>query len=216
MSDPQPIEIDEPFDITVSESDEQPGADEPRPRSRARRIVLAVLLVVTLAGAGTLGWTAWQITSQKDVTLTTPATIGALKLDSSDEGQDTADYLQTALSAEVSLDHAVGAVYQDTTANHQVLLLGGTAIIWSPEKQLDAAFGLVSDNQGAVTGLHKVDAGPLGGTMKCGTTKSDDTDLSVCGWADHGCIALAMFPNRTEADAAVLLRTIRSATQKRK
>jgi hypothetical protein len=60
-----------------------------------------------------------------------------------------------------------------------------------------------------------VDAGSLGGTMQCGTTKSDDGDLSVCGWSDHGSVAVAMFPNRTESEAAPLLRQIRSATESR-
>jgi hypothetical protein len=51
--------------------------------------------------------------------------------------------------------------------------------------------------------------------MKCGTTKSDDGNLTVCGWSDHGSLALAMFTNRTESDAATLLREIRNTTQKR-
>ena len=51
--------------------------------------------------------------------------------------------------------------------------------------------------------------------MKCGTTKSDGTDMPVCGWADHGSLALAMFPGRTETDSAKLLQDIRSAAQTR-
>ena len=67
-----------------------------------------------------------------------------------------------------------------------------------------------------MTGLHDVAAGDLGGTMKCGTTKSDDGDLAVCGWADHGSLALAMFPGRTDAEAApTLIRQIRNAAQTR-
>jgi hypothetical protein len=66
-----------------------------------------------------------------------------------------------------------------------------------------------------VTGLHEVDAGELGGTMKCGSTTADGSDMTVCGWADHGSLALAMFPNRPEADSAALLREIRAAAQTR-
>ena len=47
--------------------------------------------------------------------------------------------------------------------------------------------------------------------MKCGTTKTDAGDLTVCGWADHGSLALAMFDNRSEAEAAPLMRQIRDA-----
>ena len=132
----------------------------------------------------------------------------------SEDGKSTADYLQTALAVEVSLDKTVGAVYADPAKNN-VLFLGGTGLIWSPEKDLNTTFGLISDKQGAVTGLHKVDAGNLGGVMKCGTTKSDNGDLAVCGWADHGSVALAMFPGHSEQESAALLLQIRDATEKR-
>ena len=209
----QPIEIDEPFDLTAADDREQQQQEPPR-RSPVRRIVLLALLVIALVGLGTLGYAGWQIGTQKNATLTAPAQIGTLRLDNSDDGQETADYLQTALSAEITLSKTVGAVYKDGSGR-SVLFFGGTATIWSPDTQLDNAFGLISAKQGAVTGLHKVDAGKLGGTMKCGTTKSDDGSLAVCGWADHGSLALAMFPNQPESAAAPLLRQIRDATQKR-
>ena len=170
--------------------------------------------MVALAGLGTLGYTALQVSSQKGASLSTPDTIGGLRLDKSDDGKQTAEYMQTALDAEINLDQTVGAVYHDAS-DGSVLFFGGTATIWTPESQLDSAFGLISDKQGAVTGLHAVDAGKLGGTMKCGSTKSDDGNLTVCGWADHGCLAVAMFPNRPESAAAPLLRQIRDATQTR-
>jgi hypothetical protein len=209
----KPFELDEPFDLTVN-GDEPRDEPEPPRRSPVRRIVLLALLVIAVAGLGTLGYTGWQMSTQKDATITTPDTIGNLRLDKSDEGQQTADYLQTALSAEINLNQASGAVYKDGSGG-SVLFFGGTSTIWSPESQLDNAFGLISDKQGAVTGLHKVDAGHFGGTMKCGTTKSDNGNLTVCGWADHGSLALAMFPSDPESAAAPLLRQIRDATQTR-
>jgi hypothetical protein len=209
----QPFELDEPFHLTVT-GDGTPSAEPPKPRSKVRRIVLGALLAVALAGLAALGYAGWQIRSQKDATLSTPAEIGSLTLDETENGQATADYLQTALSAEVDLDKAVGAVYRD--ANGQsILFFGGTTLIWTPDSDLDTAFGLIADNQGAVTGLHEVDAGKLGGTMKCGSTKTDDGDLSVCGWADHGSLALAMFPVRSESESAKLLLQLRDATEKR-
>ena len=215
----QPFEInDRPFSLTGQDQEQldQYGEAGPagRPKSRVRRIVLLSLLGVGVAGAAALLFTGWQISSQKDATLTAPTRIGSLTLDQSEDGKSTADYLQTALAAEVSLDKTVGAVYSDTAKNN-VLFLGGTGLIWSPEKDLDTTFGLISDKQGAVTGLHKVDAGRLGGVMKCGTTKSDNGDLAVCGWSDHGSVALAMFPGHSENESAALLLQIRDATEKR-
>ena len=152
--------------------------------------------------------------SQKDATLVTPPQVGSLRLDDSPDGRSTADYLQTALSATVDLDRAVGAVYRHADGRN-VLFAGGTALIWRPDKVLDAAFGLVADDQGAVTGVHAVAAGPFGGTMRCGTTRTDDGEMPVCGWADHGSVALAMFPQRSEAEAAGILRDIRDSAQTR-
>jgi hypothetical protein len=63
--------------------------------------------------------------------------------------------------------------------------------------------------------VHGVEAGSLGGTMQCGTTASTDGDISVCGWADHGSLAVALFPGRTEDESAALMRTFRDAAQKR-
>ncbi|GAA0474860.1 hypothetical protein Ade02nite_40780 [Paractinoplanes deccanensis] len=193
---------------------EEAADEKSRRRVPARRIALGVVLAVGLAGAVAFGRTGWQIYTQKDATLSAPAQIGGLTLDDSASGQETAEYLRTALAAEVELDKAVGAVYRDT-AGKNVLFLGGTNLFWTPSDDLDTAFGLISDNEGAVTGLHDVDAGPLGGTMKCGNTKTEDGALTVCGWADHGSLAMAMFPDRTEPEAATLFREIRSTAQTR-
>ena len=176
--------------------------------------MLAVLLAVIVAGVVFVGQAGWRVMSQKDATLAAPSQVGDLTLDTSQDGRSTADYLQTALSATVDLDSAIGAVYRDAGAR-DVLFTGGTALFWRPENALDAAFGLVADDQGAVTGIHSVPAGTFGGTMKCGTTRTDDGDMPVCGWADHGSVGLAMFPQRSESEAAAVLREIRDSAQKR-
>jgi hypothetical protein len=49
--------------------------------------------------------------------------------------------------------------------------------------------------------------------MKCGTTKTDGSSMAVCGWADHGSLGIAMFPNRPVDESADLLRTMRSSMQ---
>jgi hypothetical protein len=183
--------------------------------SRARKIILAALLAVTVAGLVVIGVSGWRIISQKDAALVPPRQVGDLRLDDSANGRSTGDYLQTALSATVNLDHAVGAVYRDSSGR-DVLFAGGTTLIWRPGNALDAAFDLVSDDQGAVTGVHDVAAGALGGTMECGTTRTDDGQMPVCGWADHGSLALAMFPQRSEAESAGILRQIRDEAQTRK
>ena len=199
-----PAEVDEP----------NPRPAPTPPRHRVRQIVLAALLAIGLAGAATLAYTGFKVNSQRHAALTAPAQIGDLKRDVSEEAAATADYLQNALTAEIGFDKSIGAIYTGTD-NKNVLLFGGTNLIWSPGKQLDAAFGLISDEQGKVTGLRDVDPGQLGGTMRCGVTESPEADLTICGWADHGSLALAMFTDRTPDQAADLFRQIRTATQSR-
>jgi len=212
----QPIEVgDHPFALTDSDDPEERDATR-TPRSRTKTVVLSALLVAGLAGAAVVGAGAWRISAQKDAALVAPPEVGTLRIDESARGKETADYLTTALAAEVDLDKTVGAVYTDGgSSDRGVLFFGGTTLIWTPESDLDTAFDLMSDDQGAVTGLHEVAAGPLGGTMKCGLTRSQDGDLTVCGWADHGSLALAMFPNRPEPESAKLMLDIRSAAQTR-
>jgi hypothetical protein len=210
----QPIDVsDEPFSLSGSEpADETP----PAPRSRTRTAVLGGLLAVGVAGAAVLGLTGWRIVAQKDATLTTPPQVAGLRLDQSDNARTTAEYLTNAIAADVELDETVGAVYSDpAAANRSVLFFGGTTLIWTPGSDLDTALNLISDNEGAVTGVHEVEAGDLGGTMKCGKTATGDGDMAVCGWADHGSLALAMFPNRNDTESAELLRRIRAEVQTR-
>lgn len=209
------IEVgDGPFDLTGT--DETPPVAKPA-SSRTRTVVLSAMLAVSLAGATVIGYTGWRIASQKDATITAPKDVAGLVIDESDNGRQTAEYLATALSADVDFDQAVGAVYTDLgRADRGVLFFGGTTLIWTPGSDLDTAFELVADDQGAVTGLDDVSPGPLGGTMKCGSTRSDDGDITVCGWADHGSLALALFPNRPVNESAALMRTLRSAAQTRK
>jgi hypothetical protein len=39
--------------------------------------------------------------------------------------------------------------------------------------------------------------------------------MTVCGWADHGSLAVAMFPGRGIDESAGLLRKMRDAMQRR-
>jgi hypothetical protein len=181
-------------------------------------IVTAILGVIAIAVVAMVGPLTWQVLSQSGATLTMPATVGTLTRDDSAGAKETADDLVSALRAEIDLDAATGAIYSDPTggAGKSVMLFGGTALLWSPEKELDAVMSMLADTGDRIKDLSEVDAGPLGGVMKCGVSAGpvigDSSAMSVCGWADHGSIALALFPGRTPSDAAVLTRQLRTAT----
>ncbi|GIJ78525.1 hypothetical protein SAMN05443287_109252 [Micromonospora phaseoli] len=210
-----PVELtDEP--IELGGRDPEDDADRPAARSRRRRLVVAVLVVLALAGIGTLGTWGWRIVQQKDAQITTPDQVAGLTRDGSERASSTADYLRSGLAADIELDSSFGAVYQDPAdAGRSVLLFGGTTLLWQPERDLESLFGLMADEAGAVNGLRDVSPGRLGGVMKCGSTSGEGGDFAVCGWADHGSVAIAMFPLRSVDESAQLLREIREAVQTR-
>ncbi|ASW56292.1 hypothetical protein [Plantactinospora sp. KBS50] len=184
--------------------------------SRRRKAVLGGLLGAAVIAVASAGPTAWQVASQRNATLRTPTTVAGLTRDDGQRAADTVDYLRTGLAADVRLDTSIGAAYEDPgDRRHSVLLIGGTALLWRPDSALDTAFDLLSDSTGTVSGVREVPAGELGGVMRCGSTAIDDATLAVCGWADHGSVALAMFPGRGVSEAATLLRRIRAGVQSR-
>ncbi len=121
---------------------------------------------------------------------------------------ETAQQIKTATDA----DSAVAAYYApggDLTK--AVGLVGATGRITDPEGELEDAFS----GELGVTGVEDVDAGPLGGLMRCGTTASNGQALTACGWADGGSLMLGIFVNRSATDSADLFRQIRGEVLKR-
>ncbi|MFK3984050.1 hypothetical protein ACI2K4_27235 [Micromonospora sp. NPDC050397] len=224
VADPAPVDVTPaPVDITPEPVDITPGFrfeddSEGRPSgppSRRRLVVLGAALLVGLAGAAVLGTFGWRIAEQKDTTLATPPKVAGLTLDESARARETADYLRSGLAADIQLEQSLGAVYADPAQpERSVLLFGGTTLIWQPEQDLDRLFKLVADDSGQLAGLREQPAGDLGGVLKCGTSQQDDA-LTVCGWADHGSVAMAMFPGRGVDEAAPLMLSIRNEMQTR-
>jgi hypothetical protein len=206
----QPIDVTPPPHEPVEEPQTTPR------RRRTRRIVLGSLLAVGLVGAAFIGTVGWRVMQQKDASLETPPEVAGLRLDQSQQAQETAEYLRTAIGARIDLDQSIGVVYTDpANSSRTVLLFGGTTLIWTPGGDLDTLFDVLSDDTGAVTNLHDVDAGELGGVMKCGESVAPEGNTTVCGWADHGSVVLALLPGRGQDEGGQLLREIRGTIQSR-
>ncbi|MFV2021631.1 hypothetical protein [Micromonospora sp. LOL_023] len=210
--DPQPVDV-----TPQPDQPERPDElDQPGRSTRSRRIVIGSVLAAGLLGVGLLGSTGLRMLQQKDASLTTPDEAAGLVRDDSERARDTAQYLRNAFAAGIDLDRSAAAVYRDTEApDRSVLVFGGTTMLWSPERDLDTLLELVGDEQGAVAGLRTVPAGSLGGVMKCGSAPTDGQDMTACGWADHGSIAVALFPGRSIDESAELLVELRAELQQR-
>jgi hypothetical protein len=201
----------------VLELSEEPAVEaKPPVYRRPRTILLIAVGVLVVALAVFYGPTLWQINQQRGATLSTPAQVAGLHLDDSSDARDTADYIREAVATKTQFDKSVGAVYLDEGGTaRSVIFVGGTGLIWSPDDALRSAFGVISDDSGGVSHQRDIPAGPLGGVMRCGTTSTTDGDMSVCGWADHGCLAVSLFPNRSVDEAARILGEMRGAMQRR-
>jgi hypothetical protein len=210
-------DVSAPIDLGASPLDLTADDDHgPVPRSRRRTIVLAGLAAAALAGAAVLGAAGVRIAGQKNAVLEPPAQVAGFQRDDSENARTTAEFLRNAIAAEAQLDQTVGVIWTNPSdADRSIMLFGGTALIWTPGRDLDTVFELLKDNAGEVTGIKDYPAGSLDGELKCGSTGAAGEEIGVCGWADHGSLALALFPGRAAADAAPLMVQVREATQKR-
>src|SRR5688572_26394991 len=174
MSQQDDAEPARPIDITPAPSglpggeagpghldDSSGGESAPgRRRSPVRRVALGALALVGLAGVTVVGVAGARIIQQKDAVLSPPDSLGSLVRDRSVNANDTATDLGTALAAGIELKDRMSVVYKDRDSDDRsVFLFGGTALLFSPEKDLDEVLRLIG--QPAGDGMREVDSGEL-------------------------------------------------------
>lgn len=212
--DHRPEDEDEPGLFRFEDAPEE--SDEARRSRTARhfRITMTVLAVLAVGMLAIAGPKVWRMIQHGGATLTMPPAVGDLKRDDSDRAKVAAEDLVAAMRARIDLDEMAAAVYHEPAGGpgRSIMLFGGTALLWNPEAELDAVLTLAEDTGDKIRDLRPVDPGPLGGVMKCGSVGTAQAPMAVCGWADHGSIALALFPTRSASDAEALMRILRSAT----
>jgi hypothetical protein len=183
---------------------------------RVRNVLLIALALIVVVVGVIFGPTMLRVVQQRHTSVATPAEVAGLKQDRADDAITTAEYIRDAVATAVDLDKSVGAVYKDpASSTKSVMFVGGTAHIWRPGDTLTDVFKVMTDDTGGVSDVRDVSAGSLGGVMRCGATKTDDGDMTVCGWADNGSLAVALFPARNIDDSARLFQQMRSAMQHR-
>jgi hypothetical protein len=213
--------VDAPADEAIAAPEPVAGSDSTGTANadrsallRPRNVALVSVAVVALVLTAIFGPIAREMWGRDDVRIATPSRIAGLVLDDSQGAHDTIDYLRTAMQTGVPLEKSTGAVYADDAGqSRSVLFVGGTGEVGSAEDALTKTFRLISDDTGGVEGVQSLPAGPLGGVMRCGSTKTDSGSMAVCGWADRRSLGIAMFPNRPVDQSAELLRTMRNAMQ---
>ncbi|HZN74915.1 MAG TPA: hypothetical protein VFC00_25045 [Micromonosporaceae bacterium] len=177
------------------------------PRRRRRRFPWTLFVLTTLTALCCCGCIYWvkPFYDQYPTSVAVPPAqvAGLTRL----EDPDTTEPLKIKARTERLLAENVFAeVYRDSR-NRRVTVVGATGFILDPEGDLAGELEKLG-----LTGVTPVEPGPLGGHQRCG--KAGDNG-AVCGWADHGSIAVATFAGRGVQDSARLLRELRGALVQR-
>jgi hypothetical protein len=185
------------------------------PRRRRRRwpwwLLFWFLAAVACCGGATL-W-ARPFTEEYPASIAAEADVPGLTHSTDSARQKTADQLLGKVESEQWDEGSLSVLYTDNR-QRGATLLATTRFIWNPKKDLTARFAdLTGDLK--TTGDAEVDAGPLGGYKRCGTGTLSGRTVAVCGWADHGSLAVGVFGNRSVDESSTLLDTIRGAVLKR-
>ena len=126
-----------------------------------------------------------------------------------------ADQLQKTLTSDHLDESGFTVAYQDATNKQQrVLVFGATRFITDPSRDLEASLRKLATKI-QVSDVREVDPGVFGGEQRCGTARMDGRAATVCGWSDHGVIAIAVFQGKQLDAAATATQNIRGSIVQR-
>ena len=169
-----------------------------RPRRRRWPWVLGMFALITVWCCGCcLAWLRPYAEQYPATAALPPQAAGLAKRDDS-----TATATATALEVMVRsrywlAEDTFAAVYAEPqTGRRQVIIFGATLLLFDPEKDLRTRFNELTGEL-SLTDIRTVDAGPAGGHQRRADGRRDGQPVAVCGWADHGSIAIGIFSERT-------------------
>jgi hypothetical protein len=214
--EPRSADVSEEPELFRLDTDEDTSSDR---RHGRRALWISVGLLVGLVAIAVP--VIVYLTRPTPARVHTPSQVAGLTRDTQSNATSTAEYLRSAVAAGLNLGSSVGAVYTDGSGDaHSVIFVGGSTTTGSTNQRLRALFGLLDDGTDGVAAVTRESPGALGGEVNCAiTTDSSVSDaasaesMAVCGWADSGSVGLALFPNRSVAEAVALFGRMRPALE---
>lgn len=183
-----------------------PPPPQPRRRRRKWPWVLLTMLALTVACCCGCAGLIKPYFDQYPATVVQSATVPGFSADTdrtaADLADEVADQVGTGQWDELSF------TLQRKDGKGQVALGGATKFVTDPDQALGDALNRVTGLL-KLNGVADADPGPMGGHQRCGSGTALKKTVAVCGWADHGSIAVGVFTGRTPAEAADAMRTIR-------
>lgn len=195
-----------------------PAPAPPPRRGKGLKITLGVIGAVFLVCAVISCVFLYPVIAASGTTVTAPATLpGGLNKETSDEMQKIVDEMERDLRNDVGdVDQVAAGIYSDGDAQKLVVLVAATSTVLFPDDEIEEAFnGFNATAGGGVGGQVDYPAGDLGGTVKCASGTEDDLPMTLCAWADHGSVGIAIFIGRDLKESSDLFLQIRPLVESR-
>jgi hypothetical protein len=194
----------------------EPRYGPPPPPLRRRRRwpwwMLFFLLASAVCCGGCVTW-ARPYVDEYPATILTEADVPGLTRSTDAARGRAADELLALIESEQIDEQSVRLLYNDQR-QRSATVVATTRFVLDPKKDLTDRFTKLTAKL-KLTGIRAVDSGELGGYQQCAAGSLNGRSAAVCGWADHGSLAVGVFPGRSVDDAAALLDTIRGTVLKR-
>jgi hypothetical protein len=143
------------------------------------------------------------------------ATVPGLTRTNDTAAKKAATDVQKALTSDHLDESGFTVTYTDASNKSlRVLVAGATRFITDPTRDLEASIGKLPAALQVGT-VRDIDPGTFGGEQRCAAARYDSRSATVCGWADHGVIALAVFPGKSLEQAGTLTHNIRGSIVRR-
>jgi hypothetical protein len=188
-----------------------PGYPPGPPAFRRRRRKWPWFLLFTIACCcGCPAYFGKPMWEQYPASASLPAQVADLRLREDNATQRTTERLKADLRAAHWLaEDTFAGVYADR-AGKKVTVFGTTGFRFSPEGDLRTEMTRLTDEY-SLQDVETIDTGTRGEFLSCGVGKEGNATVAVCGWADHGSLATAVFTRRSPRDSASLLEELREA-----
>jgi hypothetical protein len=188
-----------------------PGYPPQPPAFRRRRRKWPWLLLLTFACCcGCPAYFGKPMWEQYPASAAMPAQVADLRLRDDSATKRTTDRLQAELrTAHWLAEDTFAGVYADR-AGKKVTVFGTTGFRFSPESDLDTEMTRLTE-QYRIRDVKAIETGTRGEYLSCGVGKEGNATVAVCGWADHGSLATAVFTRRSATESAGLLEELRGA-----
>jgi hypothetical protein len=173
-------------------------------------MLLALLVLCAGCCGGSYAW-ARPFWVQYPASVNVDAHVtGLTKVDDA-ASTKTARGLLTSLTSDHLDESGFTVAYQDATDGRaRILVFGATRFVTHPARDLDASLRKLG-GQIPVQNVREVEPGVLGGEQRCAASRLDGRAATLCGWSDHGVIAIAVFAGKSLDAASTTMQNIRAS-----